>query len=131
MKPKLANKRYMSTMLGASFGYLGAVFGISFLHDKVPDGSVAGIAIALVPGIFICLMLLSVWRYLKNVDEVVRHQLTQAMLIGLFVLLALSGGWGLVELFNDSLPRLPIFFAFPVFFLTYGLVSAIKYERCA
>jgi len=111
-------------------GYLGSVFGISFLHDKVPDGSVPGTLIALIPGIFICLMLFSVWRYLKEVDEVVRYQLTQAMIMGLFALLALSGGWGLVELFNDSLPRLPIFFAFPIFFLVYGLVSSIKYRRC-
>ena len=130
MKPKLANKKYMSTMLGASLGYLGAVFGISFLHDKVDDGSVTGIAISLIPGVFICFMLLAVWRYLNDVDEVVRHQLTQAMMMGLFMLLALSGGWGLVELFNDSLPRLPIFYAFPLFFLVYGLVTGIKYRRC-
>lgn len=130
MKPKQANKRYMSTMIGSSLGYLGSVFGVSFLHDKVPDGSIAGILIAGIPGLFICLMLFAVWRYLNDVDEVVRHQLTQAMLIGLFVLLALSGGWGLVELFNDSLPRLPIFFAFPIFFLAYGLVAGIKYRRC-
>lgn len=130
MKPKQANKRYISMMMGSSLGYLGSVFGISFLHDKVPDGSVPGTLIALIPGIFICLMLFSVWRYLKEVDEVVRYQLTQAMIMGLFALLALSGGWGLVELFNDSLPRLPIFFAFPIFFLVYGLVSSIKYRRC-
>lgn len=130
MKPKQANKRYMSTMFGASLGYLGSVFGVSFLNDKVPDGSIAGILLALVPGIFICLMLFSVWRYLQDVDEVVRHQLTQAMLAGLFVIMALSGSWGLVELFNDSLPRLPIFFAFPIFFLAYGLFTGIKYRRC-
>ena len=94
MKPKQANKRYMSKMMGSSLGYIGSVFGVSFLHDKVPDGSVAGVVLALIPGLFICLMLFSVWRYLKEVDEVVRYQLTQAMMIGLFVLLALSGGWG-------------------------------------
>ncbi len=130
MKPKQANKRYFSAMLGSSLGYLGSVFGVSFLHDKLVDGSIPGILLSLIPGIFICLMLLSVWRYLKDVDEVVRHELIQAMMAGLFALLALSGGWGLVELFNDSLPRLPVFFAFPVFFLTYGLVTAIRYKRC-
>lgn len=131
MKPKQANKKYFATMLGASLGYIGSVFGVSFLHDKLTDGSVAGILLSLVPGLFICMMLLSVWQYLKDVDEVARHELTQSMMAGLFVLLALSGGWGLVELFNDSLPRLPVFWAFPVFFLTYGAVSAIRYRRCA
>lgn len=130
MKPKDANKRYFSRMLGASLGYIGSVFGATFLHNKLIDGSVLGIFLSLVPGIFICLMLLAVWRYLNEADEVVRYDLTQAMMVGLFALLALSGGWGLVELYNDSLPRLPIFFAFPVFFLTFGAVSALKYRRC-
>ena len=130
MKPKQAYKKYFSTTLGASLGYLGSVCGVSFLHDKFTDGSAGGILLSLMPGIFICLMLFSVWQYLKDVDEVARHELTQSMMAGLFVLLALSGGWGLVELFNDSLPRLPVFWAFPIFFLTYGAVSAIKYKRC-
>jgi len=131
MKPKLANKRYMSLMMGSSLGYLATVFAISFTHDYLIDGSIAAIILSLVPGVPICLMVWSLWRYLKEVDEVARHDLTQAMLIGLFVLLVLSGSWGLAELFNDSMPRLPIFFAFPAFFLVFGLVSVTKYKRCA
>ncbi|MEP3890923.1 MAG: hypothetical protein ABJN69_10675 [Hellea sp.] len=130
MQPKLATKRYFFTVIGSSLGYLGSVFGITFIHDKVPDGSIAGILISLLPAVFICLMLRAVWQFLKDTDEVARHELTQSMMAGLFVLLALSGGWGLVELFNDSMPRLPVFFAFPVFFLSFGGVSAIRYRRC-
>jgi len=130
MKPKIAQKRYMSSIIGTSLAYVASVFGVSFLHDKVADGSVEGILLALIPGVFIALMTASMWRFLKETDEVARHELTQAMMVGLFVLLALSGGWGLVELYNDSLPRLPIFFAFSLFFLIFGLFSAFKYKRC-
>jgi len=129
MKPKLAIKRYLFSVMGSSLGYVAAVFGISFAHDKVTDGSVAGILISLIPGIFIVLMTASLWRFLKDVDEVARHDLTQAMMAGIFVLLMLSGSWGLVELFNDSMPRLPIFYAFPAFFIIFGLFSGIKYKR--
>lgn len=122
-------KRYIFTSMGASLGYLGAVFGVAFIHDKFIDGSLPAIIISMIPGIFICVIIWSVWQYIKDIDEVARHDLTQAMLIGLFVLLALSGGWGLVELFNDDMPRLPIFSAFPVFFLIFGLVSGLKYKR--
>jgi len=131
MKPKAVKKRYLLTMMGASLGYLGSVSGISFLHDKVPDGSIAGMLIALIPAIFIGLMLSAFWRFLKDVDEVARHDMTQAIMAGLFILLMLSGSWGLVELFNDSMPRLPIFYAFPSFFIIFGLVSGIKYKRWA
>ena len=129
MKPELVKKRYMSSMMGSSFAYLASVFGMSNLHDKVPDASFGGILISLVPGVFICFMLYFVWKFLKDVDEVARHDMTQAMMVGLFALLALSGGWGLVELFNDSLPRLPIFYAFPAFFLIFGCISCVKYKR--
>lgn len=129
MTQRQVKKRYISSIMGASLGYLGAVFGVTFIHDKFTDGSVPAIIISLIPGIFICLMIWSVWQYLKGVDEVARHDLTQAMMAGLFMLLALSGGWGLVELFNEDLPRLPIFFAFPVFFLIFGAVSCVKYKR--
>lgn len=131
MNPKLATKRYLSLMIGSSLGYLATVFAVSLTHDKLVDGSVVAVLLSLTPSIPICLMVWSVWRHLKEVDEVARHDLTQAMLIGLFVLLIFSGSWGLAELFNDTMPRLPIFFAFPVFFLIFGVVSSTKYKRCA
>ncbi|MDB2437804.1 hypothetical protein N9W89_03750 [Hellea sp.] len=130
MKPILVYKRYAFTTLGAGLGYLGSVIGTASLHDKVPDGSAVGIFISLIPAIFIGFMLRAFWRYLKDSDEVVRHDLTQAIMAGVFALLMLSGGWGLVELFNDSMPRLPIFYAFPAFFIIFGFVSAINYKRC-
>jgi len=130
MKPKVALKRYLSLMIGSSLSYLGSVFGVSFSHDLLKDGSIPAILLSLVPAVPLCLMVWSVWRYIQEADEVVRHDLTQAMLIGLFVLLGLSGSWGLAELFNDSMPRLPVFFAFPAFFLIFGIASAAKYKRC-
>lgn len=131
MKPSLAKKRYLSLMTGSSLGYLATVFAISFTHDNFTDGSVTAILLSLIPGIPLCLMIWAVWRFIKEVDEVARHDLTQAMMLGLFAILILSGCWGLVELFNESLPRLPIFFAFPIFFGAYGIVSGLKYKRFA
>jgi hypothetical protein len=130
IKPAQATKRYLRAMMGSALGYIAAVFGVSFIHDKFIDGSPLAIVIALIPGLFIALMVLALWRYLNEADEVIRHDLTQAMMGALFIMLMLSGGWGLAELFNDDMPRLPIFFVFPAFFLLYGLISAFKYKRC-
>lgn len=130
MKPKLAKKRYLSLMMGSSLGYVATVSAVTLTHDVLIDGSIPAIILALIPGVPLSLMVWSVWRYLKEADEVVRHDLTQAILIGLFVLLGLSGCWGFAELMNDSMPRLPMFFAFPLFFLIFGVVSGIKYRRC-
>lgn len=130
MTPETARKRYLGIMMGSSFGYLGAVFGVSFLHDKLTDGSLVAIFLAAIPALFIVTMTWGIWRFIKETDEVGRHYLTQAMMSSLIILLAFSGGWGLIELFNDSLTRLPIFFVFPGFFLIFGLISAVNYKRC-
>jgi hypothetical protein len=129
MKPKQAIRRYLSTTIGASLAYVGSVFGVSFFHDRLIDGSAAGILIALVPGIFICLMLFSMWRYLQEIDEVARHELTQGMMTGLFGILAFSGGWGLVERFNETLPPLSLFYVFPAYFLIMGIATFVRWKR--
>jgi len=130
IKPAQANKRYIRAVMGSAIAYIIAVFGVSFLHDKFTDGSIIAILIAAIPGLFIALMVLSLWRYLNEADEVLRHDLTQAMMGALCVILIVSGSWGLVELFNDDIPRLPVFYIFPSFFLLYGLISKIKYKFC-
>lgn len=131
MKPKLATKRYIFAMMGSSLGYIGAVYGITFLHDKFADGSLPAIIVSLIPVIFIILMMWSLWRYLNETDEVAYHDHMRAMMLGILCVMVLSGGWGLAELFNDTLPRISIFYVFPVFFLIYGLISCIKFKRWA
>lgn len=127
--PKAVKKRYFARMSGAAAGYLGAVFGVSFLLDKDDPVTVLTILAAMIPGLFIFMMLWAVWRYVAEVDEVARHDYVQAMLIALFSVLALSGGWGLVELFNENMPRLPVFWIFPIFFMIFGLVSCFRFKR--
>lgn len=131
LTPKQAQKRYMGRMLGASGAYIGTVLAASFVVDEGDAVTVSTILVALVPAICILFMLRAVWMYLNEVDEVARHDFTQAMMVSLFIILAIGGGWGLVELFNDNLPRLPIFYVFPAFFGIYGLVSCFGFGRRA
>lgn len=130
MSPSETNRRYKFSTLGYGLGYIGAVFGISFLPDRLFEGSFIGILVAIIPAIFIGLMVWAFWRYINDIDEVARHDHISAMVISLMLVLAISGGWGLVELFNESIPRIPIFFIYPIFFVTYGLIAAIRYKRC-
>lgn len=97
MNQKTVNKRYLGAMMGSGGAYIASVFGVSFLEDSVIDGSVAGIATALVPGVFIFGMIWALWRFMRETDEVTRHYHTEAMQIGLYVILVMSGAWGLVE----------------------------------
>jgi len=131
MSQTTIRKRYQLSTLGYGLGYLGATFGVSFMHDKVADSSAPALLLAAFPGIFIALMVRGLWRYIHEIDEVARHDHIQAMMSAILFILVICGGWGLVELFNDDLPRLPVFYIFPAFYLIYGLVSSVKYKRCA
>jgi cytochrome c-type biogenesis protein CcmH/NrfF len=131
LTPKSAHRQYMGRMLGASGGYIGAVFGAAMVLDDGDPVSLITLAVAALPAIFILLMLRAVWTYINQVDEVARHDHVEAMLVALFVMLAIGGSWGLVEMFNASVPRLSIFWVFPGFFMIYGLVAVIRYRRCA
>lgn len=129
--PGQAKKSYMARMLGASLGYIGTIIGAVFVIDKDDPVSLVTIAVAALPGIFIILMVRAVWRFIREVDEVARHDYTQAMMNGLFAVLALSGSWGLIELFHEGLPRLPVFWIFPIFFMIFGLASCFRFGRWA
>lgn len=131
MSQKTIRQRYRFSTLGYGLGYLGATFGVSFLHDTFTDSSLPALLLAALPAVFIALMVRALWRYINQIDEVARHDHIQAMMSALLIILMVSGGWGLVELFNDDLPRLPIFYIFPAFYLIYGLISSFKYKRCA
>ena len=130
LTPQKATKQYMFRMMGAAGGYIGAVFGAAMVLDDGDPVSVITLLVAAFPAIFILLMLRAVWIYINVVDEVARHDMVEAMLVALFCMLAIGGSWGLVELFNESVPRLPIFWVFPGFFIIFGVVSGIRYRRC-
>lgn len=132
ISPKQANRRYFGAVMGGAGGYVASVFAVTFASKglSLSDGSGALIALSILPGLFLLMMIWAVWRYLTEVDEVVRHQLTESMMIGLFAVLAFTGGWGLVELYNDTLPKVPLFYVFPGFFMAFGLASWIRHGRC-
>lgn len=124
------NRRYKFSTLGYGLGYIGTVLGIRFLPDSFFEGSPTGIFFAALPAVFIGLMVWAFWRYINDIDEVARHDHISSMMISLMLVLIISGGWGLVELFNEDMFRISIFYIYPIFFLTYGLIAVIRYKRC-
>ncbi|GHA88089.1 hypothetical protein GCM10009069_08800 [Algimonas arctica] len=122
-------KRYRRNVMGAGAGYIGAVFGVSTQLDGDSPVTVLNVGLALLPGLFIVGMVYAMWVYIRDVDEAARHFLVKAMMSALFVTLALSGVWGLAELFLDNLPKLPVFFVFPIVMGMFGVFTAFGPAR--
>ena len=127
--PTQARKRYQRTMLAAGALYVLGVFGGAMLIDKTDALTPFTLAVAFAPGIAIAVMLWAIWRFLQQTDEAARHFLTQSLIMAAFAALGVSGVWGLAELFLHELPRLPVFYIFPLTMGLFGLLSCFGPAR--
>ena len=116
-------RNYMKSLMLSAGAYVMTLTGVTFVVNKMDASPILAGALAIIPAFFVLLMLRAVWIYVRDVDEAQRFFLVKSMMIGLFALLAVSGSWGLVEMMSDDLPRLPVFWLFPLFFFAFGLAS--------
>jgi len=52
-----------------------------------------------------------------------RRVQTEATIVGVAAVLSLTLTWGLLEMFVITLPRIPLFYVFPFYFVVQGLAS--------
>lgn len=105
----------------SSLGYVVTLLGVTQAVNTLGASTLLAGALAIIPAIFVLLMLRAIWIFVHDVDEAQRFFLVQSMMVGLFAVLAISGSWGLVEMMSDDIPKLPIFWLFPLFFGVFGL----------
>ncbi len=124
-----AYRRYQWRCLSSSALY---VAGALLATRPIPDHAQASpgiIAISLLPGFAIIGMIWSIGRLLIELDdEYLRALEVRKALIATGVALLVTSVWGLIELFT-VVPRLPIFFVFPIW--AAGLVVGTLRNKVA
>lgn len=128
MAQKNAYRRYLRIFIPAMILYLVGVFGISWADDQGYLSKFWLLFLTLIPILAIFGWMWGQWRYVKELDEYLRRLHTEAMMIGLMIVTAIASGWGLMELMTD-VPRIPIFFAGPGFYLIYGIAYTVIAKR--
>ena len=123
-----AAKRYFKVFVPAMIIYLIGVFGISWADNKSYLPQSAIFILTIIPALAIFVWMWAQWRYVKELDEYLQKLQTEAMMIGLMTVTAIASGWGLMELMTD-VPRVPIFFAGPGFYLVYGIATVALTKR--
>lgn len=127
MARNVAYRRYARRMAATSIAYAGAIFGAALLIGEASAPSAVSIGLALVPGIAIVAMIWAIGRLLVELDdEYLRLLEVRKFIVATGVLLALASVWGLLEFFT-TVPRVPVFFAFPVW--CAGLGVGALYNR--
>ncbi len=126
MASTLSMKNYVRTHLVLSLAYLAFVALAAWF---IPDGaapSVFFIALAALPGLMVMGWIWNMGRlYLTMEDEFLRMLEVRKAMWATAITMAICGGWGLIELFV-SVPRLPVFFVFPIWCLGLAVGQVIN-----
>lgn len=118
---------YKRRMGIASAAYVSAIaLAVGVLPDNAPP-TLVPILIALVPGFAVVAMIWAIGRLLIELDdEYLRLLEVRKFIVATGVLLAVAGVWGLLELLTQ-VPRLPMFYAFPIWCL--GLLAGTAFNK--
>ncbi len=121
-----ATRRYIRIHLALSVLYIALVLLASLF---IPDNAAPTpwvILFALLPGLVVLGWIWNMGRLLVSMeDEYLRMLEVRKMLWASAITLSICGGWGLVELFA-AIPRLPVFFVFPIWCVGLALGQLIN-----
>lgn len=128
-KSSPAGRRYLKRFIPTMITYVVLIFGASFALRALEIAGPLAWVIAAAPGIPVVAVLAIVGLYLKEeTDEFQRNVQAEAMIWGIGLTLSGTTVWGLLEFYVEA-PRLPVFWAFPIFFFTMGLAQVFVRRR--
>lgn len=110
-----ATARYTRRMALIAAVYVAGIILASLLIDRSAALGPLTIGLALVPGLAMLAAIGAIGRFVAELsDEYLRMLEVRKLIVATGVTLAITSVWGLLELYSDSLPRLPVFYVFPI-----------------
>lgn len=110
-----AIRRYVRRFLPITALYIASILLASWL---IPDDAPATplvIALAILPGLCVVGWIWAMGRLLVELDdEFLRMLEVRKMVVATGITLAVTSVWGILELYTPDVPRLPVFFVFPI-----------------
>lgn len=110
-----AMRRYMRRFVPITVAYMASIALATFIIvDNAPANALT-IGLALLPGLAVLGWLWAMARLLVELDdEYLRMLEVRKMLVATGLTLAITSVWGILELFSPDIPRMPVFFVFPM-----------------
>lgn len=110
-----AAARYTRRMALIAAIYVAGIVLASVTIDRTAPLGPLAIGLALIPGAAMLAAIIAIGRFVAELpDEYLRMLETRKLIVATGVTLAITSVWGLLELYSDSLPRLPVFYVFPI-----------------
>jgi hypothetical protein len=125
-----AMRRYIRRFVPITFVYLASIMlATALIPDNAPASALT-IGLALVPGLAVLGWLWAMGRLLIELDdEYLRMLEVRKFLVATAITLAITSVWGILELYAADIPRLAIFYVFPMWCL--GLAAGQLVNRFA
>ncbi len=118
-----AYRRYFRRHIGFTVVYVAAIALASWLVPDDAAPSIGTVLLALLPGLAVIGWIWSMGRLLVELDdEYMRMLEVRKFIIATGITLAVVSVWGIIELYA-SVPRMPVFFVFPLWCLGLGIGS--------
>lgn len=125
----VAGKRYLRRFIPLMILYVIAISGVSLTFRLMDPVGLLAFILAMVAALPILGVIAVMGLYLREeTDEFQRTVLIESMLWGIGLTLSGFTVWGLLEFYVD-VPRLPAFWAFPVFCAAMGLAQPFVRRR--
>ncbi len=107
--------RYNTRMAAIMVVYIAGIVLASCVIDRDAPLGPLTITLALIPGLAIVAAIGAIGRFLTELaDEYLQMLEVRKVIVATGFTLAVTSVWGLLELYSDSLPRLPVFYVFPL-----------------
>lgn len=122
-----AYRRYQRRFLPITAVYVATIALATWLVPDNAPASVATIGLAILPGLAVLGWIWAIGRLLVELeDEYLRMLEVRKVLVATALTLAVCSVWGILELFTPDVPRLPVFFVFPIWCLGLGAGALVN-----
>lgn len=122
-----AIRRYTRRIIPITFAYVGAIaLATALVPDNAPANAVT-IGLALLPGMAALGWLWAMGKLLIELDdEYLRMLEVRKFLIATSMTLAITSVWGVLELYSPDVPKLAVFFVFPMWCISLTLGQLVN-----
>ena len=117
-----AFRRYLRRFVPITLAYLASIALATWIIPDDAPANALTIGLAILPGLAVVGWIWAMGRLLVELDdEYLRMLEVRKMIVATGVTLALTSVWGILELYSPDVPRLPVFFVFPLWCIGLAL----------
>lgn len=122
-----AFRRYRARSIAITIAYLASIALATWIIPDNAPADLLTISLAIVPGLAVLGWIWAMGRMLIELDdEYLRMLDVRKMMVATGITLALTSVWGILELYSPEIPRMPVFFVFPMWCLGLAVGSLVN-----